>query len=475
MNPSEHELPIDGLVTINPPTAKAAVRDWARETLELPPEISSVEMPSAILKCIAECDYLPGRQWQDAIAVLTAQPLVSRCAVPNGYYHDYQAEMRAKVETFATTFFDLAPPKRRAQWEVLKEQCACWPPLSMWLTRLEAGLSFELPAPPEITPRMSTFLRFISQQFVQCPGQRSQKTWEQLHSTFEDKKQWQRVACNIQRQFPELAAMFDAWIHPFAWHSADSRRMWSQWLLAKLNKEPNPKGSQGLLNTPIPPLILNSLFAAPIVIAAVLAIFNEVSKPKTGNQSQQVRNLPFSKPPYQASSAIQIPISYYEKLASLSPTESKRLADLLDRMGPPEIAEIKRRGSSASADEKARLKAYEQSREPEVRAIIGSSVPEPLLTFALNRLVTLKVPTPEDARAIVERHRKQTPPAGNTFPGIGSMPPAEQIPQPTAPGTTQPAAIPDLAIPNTPAEKPEPPALPTTNPAPATQQKPPSP
>lgn len=309
-------------------------RAWARETLELSNTIAPDDTPVAILKRLAASDFVPTDDWHGAIETLVPHEFTDDGSVPLAYYFEREPLVRHKIEQFADSFFDLAPAKRRQQWEQLRRLSAPWPPLSLWLTHLQPGLEIQFPTVSQTTEEIRTFARFVGEQFRQRPGRKSAEYWEQLNTTFQDRKHWQGVAWKFQRQFPDQAHVFAPWVQEFTQYSATLSKLWREniWATCK-----SALSFSRIRNIP-------ELYLVWFAISILIGIMSAAMK-RPGELAPKI-----SRPNYQLVNDQQAWKSIHELLHPHV---------ILD---PPDIVAIRQLGKRAAPIELERLQAFEQQR-----------------------------------------------------------------------------------------------------------------
>lgn len=189
------------------------LRDWARQKLGLPRDLSSSDTPAALLRRLVDCDFAPARDENDAVDVLSKLETTARKLTPQGYYEARFGELKDEVAVYAERFFRLDPQIRRQTWEQLQLRCAPFPSLCLWLERLKPGLNLELPFGESASSNVATLVRFLCQWFAGYPfGDRSAIEL-QLTTTFQDRMHWKPAILVLRLDFPDLALLFEPLIN----------------------------------------------------------------------------------------------------------------------------------------------------------------------------------------------------------------------------------------------------------------------
>ncbi|MDB5389391.1 MAG: hypothetical protein JWM11_5037 [Planctomycetaceae bacterium] len=381
MNPSKDDSPAE----------LTGVREWACETIGLPSDLQPIKTPLAILERLDKYDYVLSQDGHDAVEILTSQNVIPRDEIPLGYYQERKAEARERVQEFANVFWELAPEERVRQWSELNQRCSPWPPLRLWLSQLQPGLELQIEFDSLISEKLRAFTRFACHRFVQCPGAIPLEIWCEHATTFQDKKHWQPIARTFQRLFPKLAGLLPPWFQEFSNHSASSRRIWRQGFLSLMTKEWTWYIFNGKLDI-LPFVLIFIGFLVPILIGM---IFATKSTPNVASTSYSVAKTPI---PFNPTPSIQLPESFYERLARARPEEIDRIAEILFPKYPPGEASLRMSGMSKAEAKQQSFETYTRSREMAARELLGSSLPEPVLTLVIHGAFRPDVSTLEEAK-----------------------------------------------------------------------------
>jgi hypothetical protein len=181
--------------------------EWARETLELSPDLTATEMRMAILERLTHCEFEPPDRWNESIDALLPAAPEAVAMIPIGYYEGRESLVRSRLEEFARKFFDMPPDMRREEWQKLRLLTAPWPSLRICMTRLQPALDVDLSCWLECSPKIRDLGQYICRRFVQWAANLGPESWEQQLSQ-ENKSYWKQSAKTFQRRFPELAIIF---------------------------------------------------------------------------------------------------------------------------------------------------------------------------------------------------------------------------------------------------------------------------
>ena len=194
-------------------------RQWAHETLEIPPDSNPVEMRSRALIELEATDFVPDDNWHDALDVLLETQPQPDCPAPRAYYLERESDLRNAVRQFAESYFDLAPAVRREHWNRLNDPCQTFPPLRRWMQRLAAGLDVEPRFPDSLPESTAIFGNLICREFLQLPGEAGHETRHNLAMLHRDTHRWRDVARDFQRDFPTVARLCPGTIQGFVGHN----------------------------------------------------------------------------------------------------------------------------------------------------------------------------------------------------------------------------------------------------------------
>ena len=171
-------------------TLQAYRTQWAAQWLELPRNSVPETQTPAVLRWLAENDFVPYGPGREAITLLTnpaaaQEPAEMRRVVSNGFESATQNRLREEIDDFARRFFQLTPDERRTTWNKLSTEAkVCGPlsaPLDLRLQALSPGLDVCPPTNREGWPeQVSKLLDLTLRLFVMRPAPRAKLRREEL-------------------------------------------------------------------------------------------------------------------------------------------------------------------------------------------------------------------------------------------------------------------------------------------------------
>lgn len=200
--------------------------EWARETLEIPPDAPPGEVRSHVLSELEAVDFVPDDSWQDALEVILENRWLAPGPAPLAYYHARESALRQAVIQFAESYFDLRPAVRRERWARLNEPCQTFPPLRRWMKHLAAGLDVEPRFSDSLPESTILFGNLICREFLQLPGDAGHEIRHNLAMLYRDVKRWQGVARDFQRDFPKVARLCPETLKRFIGHRTRQTVNW---------------------------------------------------------------------------------------------------------------------------------------------------------------------------------------------------------------------------------------------------------
>jgi hypothetical protein len=181
------------------------VDGWARRQLGVPLEATPTQARPAVLRALADGEFVPPPEWQEAVEVLyrpsRAPAARGRAAV------DEEARLRPEVETFATEYFKLAPPARRERWHALAVQCRPFPRLAARLEVLVPGLEIDLVAFLAREKKFDELAQQVTTLFLLRPPERAARRQALLAAWGDRQFKLEGTARRLQKRFPALAAL----------------------------------------------------------------------------------------------------------------------------------------------------------------------------------------------------------------------------------------------------------------------------
>lgn len=206
------------------------LRDWARETLNLPADLTSTGTRVAILERLAQCEFVPGEDWNDSIDALVPSASEVNCTVPTAYYVNREKLMWTNLAQFARKFFALHPEQRLAEWQQIHSLSGPWPPIRVCLTNLQPALSADLTCLRGSSDELCNFGYYLSRRFVQWAARLGMEHWEKQLNNVANTDFKPRTAKRFKQRFPELTQIFAPWIDEIlrpkaTWTTSYSRRI----------------------------------------------------------------------------------------------------------------------------------------------------------------------------------------------------------------------------------------------------------
>lgn len=184
------------------------IRRWAREQLDLPPDMSDEQSRRALLQRLAELDFMPPIGWDSALRVAGFAP----CGDVNGRAfaparRAVEETLRAEVEAFASVFFSLRPEARSARFQELLTACVDLPCLRARVESLRPGLDLPCNLPVDQSPEVNELLTQARRLFVLRPQERASRRMKWLRECQGDIRKWQRAASFVQSRIGRYAAL----------------------------------------------------------------------------------------------------------------------------------------------------------------------------------------------------------------------------------------------------------------------------
>lgn len=298
--------------------------EWARETLEIPPDAPPGEARSHVLRQLKAVDFVPDDSWQDALEVILENRWSAPGPAPLAYYHARESALREAVIQFAESYFDLRPAVRRERWARLNEPCQTFPPLRRWMKHLAAGLDVEPRFSDSLPESTILFGNLICREFLQLPGDAGHEIRHNLAMLYRDVKRWRGVARDFQRDFPDVARLSPGTIKGFAGYQFQQRKkeLINRWAAFTRDLIPDSES----------PLTSKQMIA--IISAVVTIVFFSASFTERKNSAQRP-GPPFYVPPNNFPNlkpfTAELPMAEFERLIKANPEDLDR-KDLIYRV-----------------------------------------------------------------------------------------------------------------------------------------------
>ncbi|MDB5336069.1 MAG: hypothetical protein JWN70_1688 [Planctomycetaceae bacterium] len=222
-----------------PEPVRNDLRNWASETARVPVTSEADRVRRAVFGQLSAHNFVPPDDWHEAVDVMLISRVDEACRLPDSYYDTRERELGQQVERFAQEFFKLDPEQRRARWGELHGLSQPWPPLRLWLDRLEPGLDVRADALENSSRSLQTLGTLICEKFVLPPPRQARLLMKELPLLLDHAVFWGKAARTMRRDFPDIAGLDKLLLSQFTVHAGTS-----QFLLL-----PPQSSSAGGLNT----------------------------------------------------------------------------------------------------------------------------------------------------------------------------------------------------------------------------------
>jgi hypothetical protein len=212
-------------------TADDGIRAWAAEVLGVASVAPRPAITAALLARVRDEDFVPGPEVAVAFEVLVG------CASVDGeakrvWQVGIESRLRADVERFAQSFFDVPPADRQAAWQLLRQRAENWPALRRRLMRWEPGLTVPAVEPALLEqPHVAALTSLIASCFVATPPESARLRCAQGREIHEHHAGWLQAAHTLHALRPDfvrLAPDLIDWVVRGAVHFADSNLQFAQ-------------------------------------------------------------------------------------------------------------------------------------------------------------------------------------------------------------------------------------------------------
>jgi len=174
-------------------------RPWAAAQLEVPTGAPLAEIRDALRRRLADDDFVPPWQVQQAAELLLGSSQDGRGNLARAQARlEEEQRFWVEIDEFAGEFFDLPPEKRRQRWQALLAAGAFSPLLLIRLRALEPGLNV-LPLEHD-DPDVAELARHVCNLFVLRPASRAALRHSLLRRMKEDVFRWQFAARTLKRR-----------------------------------------------------------------------------------------------------------------------------------------------------------------------------------------------------------------------------------------------------------------------------------
>jgi hypothetical protein len=196
-------------------TRESLLRRWSFDRLGLADDADQATIRRQLLEKLIEQDLVPTEQDRLAVRVLAGlspgDPSHYRPA-------DWEIEARLgeKVESFATQYFTLDVQGRQELWESLQAESVGYPAIHMRLRELEPGLAINRASLTSTSADVREMAEGILRRFPLPAGERSAARRRDLAERQAKIRLWRRVARQLVRDFPQIAALDRDYIRGFA-------------------------------------------------------------------------------------------------------------------------------------------------------------------------------------------------------------------------------------------------------------------
>lgn len=204
-----------------------ALQGWAVAQLDLGRDAAPAEVRAALLRRLAEDDFVPPLRRHLAARILL-DPAYASAAALRHVSGEKEDRLRTEVDSFAADFFKLQPAARRQRWQELTACCAFTPPLAARVRELEEGLVV-IPPTTGDAPDVVALAEHVCELFVLRPAARAARRQELLREMEPSVARWQAAARQLRSLSPAVAAL--------APHLLNELADWEAWLQQQRRRE----------------------------------------------------------------------------------------------------------------------------------------------------------------------------------------------------------------------------------------------
>lgn len=184
-------------------------RRWAFEQLDLPNETPAAEARPRLLKQLADMDFMPPGNWNDALRVCGVLPSQN---TEGGSVHAIELRaaenlLREDVDVFAAFFFSLLTEVRISQIQQLLQRCAGVPALISRLERLRDAVDLPSELPLGESAEVVELLDQVRRLFAMAARERACHRWRFINRCRADLARWRDAARAIEQNYASHAAL----------------------------------------------------------------------------------------------------------------------------------------------------------------------------------------------------------------------------------------------------------------------------
>jgi hypothetical protein len=188
-------------------TAAVEARAWAADVLGVAVDAPQSAVTAALLTRVRDDDFAPRPDVAVAFDVLIG------CASVDGeekrvWQAGVESRLRADIERFTQSFFDLPSKDRKTAWESLLQRAETWPSLRRRLMRLERGLPLSAPEPDWLQqPHVADLVLLIRSCYLATPPEAARLRRAKGPEIQEDRVGWLQAAHTLQALRPDFARL----------------------------------------------------------------------------------------------------------------------------------------------------------------------------------------------------------------------------------------------------------------------------
>jgi hypothetical protein len=226
---------------------------WAGQNLGVPVDASARQARAAFMSRLAEYQWLPPPAVQESLDYWT-RPAETKIfpSLREQAFADEEYRLRAQIDEFAQNFFKMAAGRRQIRYQELVDQCAWSVSLSGRLRTLAAGLDLNSRDWENLPPAQQELARHVCELFVLPGAERARRRWQLLQELEgpgdawkTQVADWKFAAQDLQKSYPDLAALEPVLIDELAWGKARRQRDRARIPRVVTNLPPQPAPTSG--------------------------------------------------------------------------------------------------------------------------------------------------------------------------------------------------------------------------------------
>ncbi len=246
---------------------RAAVREWAAETLDVPvdtaPEVATLQF----LRLLTDDDFVPMDTGPLALAVLTGTGVAESSS--RLLRSHVEGRLHEDCDRFATTFFELDTEERNVRLDSLWGRSESFPAQRRRLSALKDALNVDLPAVTDVVqPESADILKLAKASVVKTPPEAARERQRVLARIRREPIEWKLGNAEVRRRYPQFALLTP---HALSWIAkAIEGHTHNQRKTVPSDQQPSlrvsPEAKQETNNRPLA-LFVVFVFAAGLLVA----------------------------------------------------------------------------------------------------------------------------------------------------------------------------------------------------------------